>query len=367
MLPDLMEATPSLNVAFDLSLPHDLFTTLSLIVKSPWRSDFSQWVYETAAALGAPGRRQVATLTPFLAGVVRGPQAAVLDWAPTDPAWRDLSAFLAYLDAQPLAFYADLAAYFVANLDACVTPAISRRAEVTLVATLNRYLDDQQARRGAAAVSFEPALALAMATQPALLREQLLRLLDNFARDYYAPSLVREAGLLRGALAYHRRQSYRGQVDDVFAAVTGRSLPSQWRVDLAQAIEVIFVPSPHIGPYFYVVTTGPRAYVSFNARTVAAGRGAEPSTPGVVHLFPPLKALADETRLHILARLQAGEHTQESLMAELGISQPTASRHLGLLERTALVRVRRDNGIKYYSIDRTAGGDFLASLQSFLA
>ena len=50
MLPDLISAPPRLGVEFEFSLPHDLFTTMSLIVKSPWREGLSEWVYETAAA-----------------------------------------------------------------------------------------------------------------------------------------------------------------------------------------------------------------------------------------------------------------------------------------------------------------------------
>ncbi len=364
MLPDLIEAAPTLDVAFDMSVPHDLFATLSLMVKAPWRTGFSEWVYETAAALGSQGRRDAATLTPLLGTVVRGPDAPILTLPATAAAWRDLDAYLAYLEGQPRAFYADLAVRFIRDASECVAPG---EAGMPLAALLARYLDDQRARRGVSGVYFDPELAEAVLIQPTLLHERLTGFVRAFAREHYGPSLAREADLLRGALTYHRRQSYRGQIDDIFGAVTGRALPHESQLTLARAAEVVFVPSPHIGPYFYLITTGSRVYISFNARTVATGRSAEPSTPDVVHLFPPLKALADETRLHILALLQAGEHTQDSLVATLGISQPTASRHLGLLERVSLVRARRDNGLKYYSVDRTAGRDFVASLQAFLA
>ena len=107
--------------------------------------------------------------------------------------------------------------------------------------------------------------------------------------------------------------------------------------------------------------------MSFNARTVGAGSPVNPAIPDIVQLFPRLKALADETRLHILAHLQAGEATQETIVAALGISQPAASRHLGLLERTNIVNARRENGMKYYSIRRENGRDLVAALDSFLA
>ncbi len=368
MLPDLIEARPTVKVGFDFSLPHDLFTTLSLIVKSPWRVGFSEWVYETAAALGPRGRAEVATLTPFLAEVVCGANAPLALLPASHPAWRDFAAFLAYLTEQPDAFYRDLTARFVDRVAESVG-ASPRHGEgrEDLAGLLARYVAAQQARRGASAVYFDPALAVDLAQRPSALARALPHWMGHFGADFYQPRQACLAPLLQQALAYHRRQPYRGQLDDIFGAVTGRALPDESFPTLAQADNVVFVPSAHIGPYFFIVTTGATAYVSFNARTVGTGRQAEPATPDVVHLFPPLKALADETRLHILAQLQARDHTQESLMAALGISQPAASRHLGLLERTQLVQVRREMGVKVYTINRDTGRDLLTALGGFIS
>ena len=53
-------------------------------------------------------------------------------------------------------------------------------------------------------------------------------------------------------------------------------------------------------------------------------------------------ALADPTRRAILARLAAGEATVNELVAPFGLSQPTISKHLKVLERSGLVSRRRD-------------------------
>ena len=365
MLPDLIEAPPTVNVGFDFSLPHDLFTTLSLVVKSAWRDGFSDWVYETTAGLSAAERAEVATLTPFLAEVVRGPDAPLAALPATDAAWRDLAAFQAYLADQPTAFYQGLVERFVARLGDTL-PEIDPATPAGVRQLLYARLAAERATRGEAAVFFDADLAFALTQAPDLVKAQLASLLAGFGPRYQA-CLTREAALLKQALAYHRRQSYRGGIDEVFAAVTGRALPAAWHPAIDETAAVVFVPSPHIGPFFFIVTTGARTFVSFNARTVGAGRQTEPATPEVVQLFPPLRALADETRLHMLAHLQAGEQTQESLMAALGISQPAASRHLGLLERVGLLRVRRVMGIKYYSVNREGGRDILRALEGLVA
>lgn len=365
MLPDLVEAPPTVNVGFDFSLPHDLFTTLSLIVKSAWRDGFSDWVYETTASLNQAERAEIATLTPFLAEVVRGADSPLAALLPTDPAWRELPAFQAYLADGPLDFYRGLVDRFVARLGDTL-PEIDPSTPEGVRQLIYARLAAERATRGEGVVFFDADLAFALTQEPVLVKTHLADLLTRFGPTYQT-CLTREGSLLKQALAYHRRQSYRGDIDDIFAAVTGRALPANWRAAIDQTTAVVFVPSPHIGPFFFIVTTGTRTFVTFNARTVGPARQAEPATPEVVQLFPPLRALADETRLHILAQLQAGEQTQESLMVALGISQPAASRHLGLLERVGLLRVRRSLGVKYYSVNRDGGRNVLHALEGLVA
>lgn len=50
-----------------------------------------------------------------------------------------------------------------------------------------------------------------------------------------------------------------------------------------------------------------------------------------------LRALADPTRLAILAHLEGGEHTVTQLREHLGLAQSTVSQHLGVLRDAGLV------------------------------
>jgi ArsR family transcriptional regulator len=63
-------------------------------------------------------------------------------------------------------------------------------------------------------------------------------------------------------------------------------------------------------------------------------------------------ALADATRLRILALLKDGEVCVCHVHASLGVPQPTASRHLAYLRRVGLVRARRDGIWMHYSLAR---------------
>jgi len=61
-------------------------------------------------------------------------------------------------------------------------------------------------------------------------------------------------------------------------------------------------------------------------------------------------ALADPTRLRILALLKGGEVCVCHIHASLGVPQPTASRHLAYLRKAGLVTARRDGNWMHYSL-----------------
>ena len=66
------------------------------------------------------------------------------------------------------------------------------------------------------------------------------------------------------------------------------------------------------------------------------------------------KALADVTRLKILMLLDIREMCVCELMVALGVTQPTASHHLGILESVGLVKDRREGKWVFYSLkDKT--------------
>ncbi len=62
------------------------------------------------------------------------------------------------------------------------------------------------------------------------------------------------------------------------------------------------------------------------------------------------KALADETRLRIVKLLEVREMCVCEVMVALGLTQPTASHHLGLLENAGLVNDRKEGKWVFYSI-----------------
>ena len=72
--------------------------------------------------------------------------------------------------------------------------------------------------------------------------------------------------------------------------------------------------------------------------------------PAIDELENVFKALADKTRLHILALLGNNEVCVCHIHDSLGIPQPMASRHLAYLRRAGLVASRKDGLWVHYRL-----------------
>lgn len=70
-----------------------------------------------------------------------------------------------------------------------------------------------------------------------------------------------------------------------------------------------------------------------------------------------LKALADETRLRLMALLAKGDFNVNELVEVLQTGQSRVSHHLKILADSGLVRNRREGNWIYYSLAQSNGGD----------
>jgi ArsR family transcriptional regulator, arsenate/arsenite/antimonite-responsive transcriptional repressor len=95
-----------------------------------------------------------------------------------------------------------------------------------------------------------------------------------------------------------------------------------------------------------------------------------PDSPELDHFETVFKALADRTRLRILALLAQGEVCVCEIHEGLDIPQPTASRHLAYLRKSGLVADRREGLWVYYRLADAADPivkSMLAAVQHGLA
>jgi ArsR family transcriptional regulator, arsenate/arsenite/antimonite-responsive transcriptional repressor len=74
------------------------------------------------------------------------------------------------------------------------------------------------------------------------------------------------------------------------------------------------------------------------------------SRPAIDELENVFKALADKTRLRIVALLGNNEVCVCHIHDSLGLPQPTVSRHLAYLRKSGLVAARRDGVWMHYQV-----------------
>ncbi len=120
---------------------------------------------------------------------------------------------------------------------------------------------------------------------------------------------------------------------------------------LGNVRKVTFIPSAHIGPYYYQYGLSETKWVVFGVRSP---RGMVVEAPELkrAEVLVRLNALADETRLKILQLISStGKMNSTEVMNHLGLSQSAASRHLLQLAATGYLNVSWEQGAKHYTLN----------------
>lgn len=367
MYPDLLTYAPAVTAEFHLSLPLDLITSLRLLQAVDAFEGLSEWVYQTAAGLPDDFQGELDVLGYPIKWCFRRQESLIWRLPPHHPAHTDWVAFAAYLEGIHATEFQRVLFFNLAQEAGEPHPPASAD-EVVLRRMLTTVRQNEQKKWGHTFVELEdeePLIALAL--MPERLKVHLIGLLNRFWDTYYSQDFEKHREPMAQSVAYHRRQMYPRSFSDLFRQVTGRGLPTTTRDYVQEHLEkierVIFSPCAHLGLYFQITLSYPTMVVAFNYRTAAA---LETDGTATVELFPPLKAMADETRLHILSLLQEREMYAQEIVEAVGLSQSTVSRHLQLLERTEVVIARQARGMKFYSINRAKGRAILHVLQHMI-
>jgi DNA-binding transcriptional ArsR family regulator len=185
--------------------------------------------------------------------------------------------------------------------------------------------------------------------------------------QYLEPEWQRNIPLLQECNAAFETIDFRGKsLDEIILLVADREVPEKWGRLLEDVEEIIFVPSPHIGPYLIGASVDETMQVVFGARIP---KGAGVTSPALTRsdLLNRISALADDTRLRILHLLaQEGEQSSQTIMARLELSQSAASRHLRQLAATGYLIEQRVEGAKVYRLNSNRIEGAFTALEEFL-
>jgi hypothetical protein len=160
--------------------------------------------------------------------------------------------------------------------------------------------------------------------------------------------------LLSGMVTMLRRRGLpSGSAAEVIRGFIGRDLPGDSSALLTGVEHVIFVPSAHVGLYASKFGTEDTLWVLVNT-TVIMDWTLRQAPVGRPELLARLNALADEMRLRILDLLaRHDELSAQEIIAQLELTQSSASRHLSQLRGLGFIVERRGEGAsKHYQLNR---------------
>ncbi len=356
---ELLRGRPALTVEWMTSVGLDLLSTANLVIVVHDYEGLGSWLLEAYSMLPTRLRRDlelVLRATNHPPAIVEALANELLDG--DRPGHTSAPAF-----------FADLAA-----LD---EPTCARLIEAVLIKSMTRHnitsalthaelLADTEALEALISEMrspVEPSEVAQLLRAPGEWRDLVVSSLQRFWDRVYREQWTQTYAQLERSVEQHRRQSYPSDLAGLFTAVTGRQIPDGVRPRLADIEHARFVPSLYLGPYVSFLFNDSTVTIFYNGqgtpRTDTAG-------PPIDDLYHPLTALADKTRLAIMAMLSSRELYAQEIVDRLGISQSAVSRHLQLMVDMKVLNVRRgERGAKFYSINSTALHNVAKRLSEF--
>jgi DNA-binding transcriptional ArsR family regulator len=207
-----------------------------------------------------------------------------------------------------------------------------------------------------------------MQQPPDRLQSDMVHHLRMMWDSYLADEWERNLPLLRESLAAFESLDLSNlTMSEAIRRIIGRDEPEQWGNWRDGLDEIIFIPSPHIGPYVLLIKQSETtARVVFGARIP---EGATVRSPALSRsdLTQRLEALADDTRLRILELVALeGEQGAKDIMDRFDLSKSAASRHLRQLTANGYLIVRQQDVSKYYRLNPSRIDETLRLLRAFL-
>ncbi|MCS7172876.1 MAG: metalloregulator ArsR/SmtB family transcription factor [Armatimonadetes bacterium] len=197
--------------------------------------------------------------------------------------------------------------------------------------------------------------AVALARRdPREVQEGLVRLLQHFYREAYAPEEDRILPLLQKDAARKRERARRLAPQAFVEEATGGLV-----LDPTAVSEVVVAPSHFVRPYNLVVDHG-------GIRTYITPLTAEATPDTLEAIRRVAKALADHSRLRILRLLAERAMYTQQIAEALGTSHVTVLHHLAVLRAARLIRVVERQQTRWYTLHPGALESLLTHLRALL-
>jgi len=356
---ELVVGRPALKLNYVVSAPLDMVSVMSLLYRAVPGSGLDPWLVTTRRSLSPELRQDLDLLHGFSGRLLYYMEEPVMRFDP--------------LRADHLASSVDDLIAFLHDLPADEFGEMVWNALERVHRDLGTGMTAPDRSSEASCRSFiEPALTTAMADDVLAmlddvetLKARTIRLLQGVWDEAYSAEFERRRPLLEEAANLATGTAGFGFAL-AFVEITGNRMPSTLIMGANEVESVTFCPAAHLGSFISYTVYPPKLIVYFGATEFIDRVRPKTTTNGSVphveiasdakalsadDLLEGLRALGDPNRLRVIDLLYGGELYAQEIVGRLGIAQSAVSRHLSLLERAGLVKVRPRGGMKYYAVD----------------
>ncbi|MBI2912593.1 MAG: helix-turn-helix transcriptional regulator [Chloroflexi bacterium] len=210
---------------------------------------------------------------------------------------------------------------------------------------------------------------MALYDRPEELRQRLASLIERFYQGHYRQEVPARLPCLERSAAVHRNQPV-GDPGALARRLTGRASSCLEPQENGQPPicpgpyeRLIFAPSLDMGPYTSCAAVGRVHGLFYPCEPEFVG--ASPEEAAEAHLARVYKALADEQRLRILRLLRERELYAQEIVERTGLHQSVVSRHLAFMRAVGLVQARKQNNMKFFSLNPDIRHELAKTLDLF--
>ncbi len=210
---------------------------------------------------------------------------------------------------------------------------------------------------------------MALYDRPEELRERMVRLIERFYREHYQQEMPNRLPGLERSVTAHRNQPL-ADVGALARRLTGRATSCLEPQEGGRPAicpgpyeRLIFMPSLDMGAYVSCASVGRVHGLVYPCEPEFLG--ASPEQAEEARLARIYKALADEQRLRILRMLREREMYAQEIVERTGLHQSVVSRHLAFMKAVGLLHARKQNNMKFFSLNPEMGEELTKTLSLF--
>jgi DNA-binding transcriptional ArsR family regulator len=202
---------------------------------------------------------------------------------------------------------------------------------------------------------------LAVFDRPEDLRARMVRLIERFYEEHYRQEMPKRLPALERSAERHRGEPA-SDAESVAKKLTGKPKSCLDAGCAGPYERHVFAPSMDMGVYHVCAIVDGVHGLFYPLEPQQFGNAEEAEDARLARIY---KALSDEQRLRILRLLREREMYAQEIVERTGLHQSIVSRHLAFMKAVGLLTARRQNNMKFFSINNDMREELNKTLELF--